>query len=122
MQLAVQVGILQAGADLKIADRARDFLAAPRDHAMSILAHHVTEVVETRRLQTILEQAAAELRDQIAERQLIAKAKSTLQSTYGLSEEQAYSQLRATSRKSRRRLAVVARQFVEREKNNASPT
>lgn len=118
VQLASRVGRLQAElADVKIADRVRGFLVNPKPNATGIIAHHVQGILQARRLPILLESLARELEDQLAERQWIAQAKNLLQGTQGLSEEQAYAQLRVSSRKSRRRLGAVAQQFIERQSN-----
>lgn len=47
MQLATRIGRLQAElADLKIADRARGFLAHPEPNATGIVARHVESVLQ----------------------------------------------------------------------------
>jgi len=121
VELATRVAQLQHElADLKIADRARGFLEHPEPNAIGILAHHVEGVLQARRLEALLAQLAGELEEQINERKVIAQAKYVLQKAYGLSEEQAYARLRATSRKSRRRLGVVAQQFIESEYDTQS--
>jgi hypothetical protein len=121
VELATRVGQLQHElADLKIAERARGFLAHAEPNASGILARHVEGVLQARRLEALLTGLARELQEQINERKVIAHAKYVLQKAYGLSEEQAYARLRATSRKSRRRLGVVAQQFIEREYDTQS--
>ena len=123
VQLARRISQLQAElADLKIADRISGFLKNPEPNATEIIARHVEGVVETRRLQTLLEQSARDLEFQISERKLIAEAKALLQRSYGLSEEEAYTRLRLSSRRSRRRLGEVAQQLIERvHDSSASP-
>jgi hypothetical protein len=114
IQLATRIGRLQAEmADPKIADRARGFLAHPEPNATGILARHVESVLQAQRLEAQLEQLVGELENQIHVRKLISEAKSLLQRSYGLTEEEAYARLRVTSRRSRRRLGDVAQQVIE---------
>jgi hypothetical protein len=116
IQLATRIGRLQAElADLKIADRARSFLAHPEPNSTGILASHVESVLQARRLEAQLQQLVGELENQIHERKLISEAKSLLQRSYGLTEEAAYARLRVTSHRSRRRLGDVAQQVIERK-------
>ena len=61
----------------------------------------------------LLQQFAQDLEEQIEERRLIARAKSLLQNTYGISEEQAHARLRLSSLRSRRRLGEVADQLIK---------
>jgi hypothetical protein len=100
-------------ADLKIADRARGFLDRPVPNATELMAAHVAMVAQAHRLETLLEEKAHEMEMQLRERRLISEAKSLLRNSQGLSEEQAYSHLRLTSRRSRQRLGEVARRFIE---------
>jgi response regulator NasT len=99
-------------ADLKIAERARGFALNPRPNAIGIISHHVDSVLQTHRLPTQLQQIAEDLEHQLAERALISRAKNLLQSAQGISEDQAYALLRASSRKSRRKIGAVARQVI----------
>ena len=116
IQLATRIGRLHAElADLKIADRARGFLAHPEPNATGILARHVESVLQARRFEAQFEQLVGELEGQIHERKLISEAKSLLQRSHGSSEEEAYARLRVTSRRSRRRLGDVAQQVIERK-------
>ena len=83
--------------------------------AAGVIERLQTELAEAQDLlAALLEQMQRDLEQQLAERNLIASAKELLQSTQGLSEEQAYSQLRTSSRKSRQRMADVAQKFIKR--------
>jgi hypothetical protein len=100
-------------ADLKIADRARGFLDHPVPNATELITAHVALVAQALRLETLLEEKVQDLETQLGERKLISEAKTLLRSAHGLSEEEAYSHLRLTSRRSRQRLGEVARRFIE---------
>ncbi len=117
--LAGRVADLEARLmDSKIADRARGFLTheANSDPAEAI-ARHVDGVLRPTPTRRILEQVLSELEEEIQERGLAAEAKQILQALYGISEEQAHTQLRLRSRKSRRRLKDVARQVIEEQQH-----
>jgi AmiR/NasT family two-component response regulator len=58
----------------------------------------------------------ARLRDKLEQRLLIEKAKALLIQQQGLSEEQAYLQLRGLSRRQRRPMAEVARELLEQNR------
>jgi AmiR/NasT family two-component response regulator len=63
-------------------------------------------------LGTMIEQLTQDIEQDIAERELANRAKAVLQSRYGMSEDQAHVHLRLVSRKSRKRLSDVARDFL----------
>ncbi len=107
-------------ADLKIADRAQGFLTHPEPGAGEAMALHVECVLRARRFEALLDQFARELEDQIEERKVISRAKSLLQDTHGLTEEEAHAQLRLSSRRSRRRLVDVAQQLIKGKYENES--
>jgi hypothetical protein len=114
IELAKRISRRQAElADLKIAERARGFLSHPEPGAAETMAVHVECVLRTRRFEQLLEQCARDLEDQIEERKVIAQAKSLLQTVHGVSEEEAYAQLRLSSRRSRRRIFEVAHQLIQ---------
>lgn len=114
VELATRISRLQAElADLKIADRARGFLIHPEATGGGVMALHVDSVLQARRFESLMAETVRELENQIEERKLVSQAKTLLQSTYGLSEEQAHARLRLTSRRSRRRLGDVAQQFLK---------
>jgi AmiR/NasT family two-component response regulator len=77
------------------------------------MALDVESVLRTRRFEAMLDQFAGDLEDQLEERKIIAEAKDLLQATQGITEEEAYSQLRLNSRRSRRRIFEVAHQLVK---------
>jgi AmiR/NasT family two-component response regulator len=103
--------------DSKIADRARGLLTAEAgsDPAEAI-ARHVDGVLRPTPTRRILEQVLSELEEEIEERRLVAEAKQILQHLHQVSEEQAHTQLRLRSRKSRTRLKLVARQVIEEQR------
>jgi hypothetical protein len=113
IELAKRISRRQAElADLKIAERAQGFLNHCEPGAGETMALHVECVLRTRRFEALLEQCARDLEDQIEERKVIAQAKSLLQMVHGVSEEEAYAQLRLSSRRSRRRIFEVAHQLI----------
>jgi hypothetical protein len=114
IDLAKRISLRQAElADLKIAERAQGFLNHPEPGVGETMALHVECVVRARRLEALLEQFARELEDQVEERKIIAQAKSLLQVVHGVTEEEAYAQLRLSSRRSRRRIYEVAQQLIQ---------
>ncbi|MEQ1884978.1 MAG: ANTAR domain-containing protein [Bryobacteraceae bacterium] len=101
--------------DSKIADRARGFLSAPaKTDPADAIVKHVEGVLRPSQARLTLEQALAELEEEMEERKLVAEAKQILQSELGMSEEQAHAELRVASRKSRKRLKEVALYVIER--------
>jgi hypothetical protein len=100
-------------ADLKIAERAAAFLKHPESGAVETMALHVDCVLRARRFEALLDQFAGALDDQIEERKVIAQAKELLQTKHGITEEEAYAQLRLSSRRSRRRIFEVAHQVIQ---------
>lgn len=119
---AARIGRLEAElADAKIADRARGMLnqsgpskdgPEPQTAAADTILKHVESVLRPSHLDTILAQLTLEVEEQLAERALANRAKSVLQSRYGMSEDQAHVHLRMVSRKSRKRLGDVARELL----------
>lgn len=121
MDLVTRISRQQAElADLKIADRAHGFLTHPEPDAGETMAMHVECVVRARRFEALLDQFAHELEDQIEERKVITRAKNLLQSTHGITEEEAHAQLRLSSRRSRRRLVEVAHQLIKGQHDTQS--
>lgn len=118
---AARIGELEIElADSKIADRACGMLAkgaTPRDaidtDAIDTIVRHVESVLRPGQLETVLLQFTQQIEQEIAERELTSRAKAVLQSRYGMSEDQAHVHLRMVSRKSRKRLRDVARDFLE---------
>jgi hypothetical protein len=113
---AIRVGELESElADSKIADRACGLLAkgAPPRDAIDTIVKHVESVLRPGQLGTVLAQLTQEIEQEIAERELTNRAKAVLQSRFGMSEDQAHVHLRLVSRKSRKRLRDVARDFLE---------
>jgi hypothetical protein len=113
---AARIGELEIElADSKIADRACGMLAkgAPPRGAIDTIVRHVESVLRPGQMETVLGQLTQEIEQEIAERELTNRAKALLQSRYGMSEDQAHVHLRLVSRKSRKRLRDVARDFLE---------
>jgi hypothetical protein len=115
-QMALRIGELEVElADAKIADRASGLLqnAAASGDPVAAIVHHVESVLRPSELENTLGKFERELAEQLAERQLTARAKAVLQSRYGISEEQAHVHLRVVSRTSRKRLRDVAQALIE---------
>ena len=113
---AARIGELEIElADSKIADRACGMLAkgAPPQDAVDTIVRHVESVLRPGQLGTVLGQLTREIEQELDERELTNRAKAVLQSRYGMSEDQAHVHLRLVSRKSRKRLRDVARDFLE---------
>jgi ANTAR domain len=109
---AARIGELETSlADSKIADRARGLLAnhVGDSDAIDTIVRHVESVLRPSQLRTALGQFTKDIEQEIAERELAARAKAVLQSRYGMSEDQAHVHLRLVSRQSRKRLRDVAR-------------
>ena len=114
---AARIGELETAlADSKIADRARGLLAnhARDQDAIDTIVRHVESVLRPSQLRTTLDQFTKETEQELAERELAARAKAVLQSRYGMSEDQAHVHLRLVSRQSRKRLRDVARDVLAR--------
>lgn len=113
-RLASKVGALETElAAIKIAERAQGLLdGAFEPSSVETLAKHVATVLEGRQAAGALEDLLRELEDRVDERKLLVRAKGLLQRAYGISEEQAYLQLRVRSRTSRKRLRVIAGEVI----------
>jgi hypothetical protein len=115
-QLAARIGELEADlADEKIADRVGGLLQdgnLNRD-SLDTIERHVHRVLEAQHLSRVLEQLLRDLEDRIAERSLMTRAKALLRNRTGMSEHEAYVHLRSVSRRTRKRMGDVARQFIE---------
>jgi len=124
-KLASKIGSLDAElAAIKIAERAHGLLqngglqngqlanGAPTPDAVDIIARHVETVLQGRQAGGALEELLRELEDRLDERKLLVRAKALLQSEHGITEEQAYLQLRVRSRSSRKRLRAVAQELI----------
>lgn len=112
---AARIGEMEAELiDSKIASRAEGLLKEWRldREAIGILEAHLDGVLRPTEFSTMLERAAKELVEEIAERKLTTQAKAMLQSVYSMSEEEAYLHLRTISRKTRRPLKEVARDLI----------
>jgi ANTAR domain len=114
-QLASRIGSLDAElAAIKIAERTQGLLAngAPDTDAIETVARHVETVLQGRQAGGALEELLRDLEDRVDERKLLVRAKAVLQRLHGMTEEQAYMQLRVKSRTSRKRLRVVAQELI----------
>jgi len=109
-RLVSKIGSLDAElAAIKIAERTQGLLA---NGAPDTSARHVETVLQGRQAGGVLEELVRHLEDRVDERKLLVRAKALLQHTHGMSEEQAYLQLRVRSRASRKRLRVVAQELI----------
>jgi hypothetical protein len=79
---------------------------------IALIEQHVEHTVRSWRLTPLLADLLAEAEAKIAERRLASEAKIAIQHAFGMSEEQAYTHLRNTSRRTRRPIAEVAREFI----------
>jgi len=119
-RLASRIGSLDAQlAAIKIAERAQGLLengllanSAPDPGAVETIARHVETVLQGRQVGGALEELIRDLEDRLDERKLLVRAKALLQRVHGMTEEQAYLQLRVRSRTSRKRLRVVAQELI----------
>ena len=121
---AARVGELEAElADAKIADRARGMLTNNErpSGAADTIVRHVESVLRPGQMEVVMGQLTAEIEKQIAERALASRAKTILQTRYGMSEDQAHVHLRLVSRKSRKRLSDVARDFLNEPNLQSGP-
>jgi hypothetical protein len=100
--------------DWKIGDRARGFLArgTGADPAEAI-AKHVEDVLRPTKTRQILEKILHDLEAEIEGRRVITLAKSILQHSAGMTEEQAHAHLQTMSRRSRRRIGDVALEIID---------
>ncbi len=101
--------------DSRISDRVRGFLGSRGDaNPWDAIARHVEGVLQPDPAGRVLEQLSKDLEEKVEERRLTNRAKAILQSAYGMSEEQAHTHLRQTSRKTRRKLRDVALDLIDR--------
>lgn len=97
----------------KISARAHGLLDAGSGFdAGEIIVRHAENVLRTSRVWAVLDRLVQEGEEEIDERRLAAQAKALLQKRHGITEEQAHVFLRATSRRSRRRISEVARDLI----------
>jgi AmiR/NasT family two-component response regulator len=102
-------------ADAKIAARVSGLMSdgARNGDVIGAIESQVEGVLQrSSQFGTMLEQTLRELEEEIAERELAARAKAVLQGAYSMSEEQAHLHLRQISRKSRRPVKEVAREVI----------
>jgi AmiR/NasT family two-component response regulator len=85
---------------------------AINNDAIDTIVRHAESVLRPSQLRTALGQFTKEIEQELAERELAARAKAVLQSRYGMSEDQAHVHLRLVSRQSRKRLRDVARDVL----------
>jgi hypothetical protein len=111
IHLANRLHELQAElADGKITDRAQGILLedSNRFDLGGLMRQHVDRVLEGTNGVDLLAHQVAKLEAEVENRRIINRAKQFLQEKLQLSEEQAYLQLRNTSRQSRRPLLDIA--------------
>lgn len=103
-------------ADSKIADRACALLERGSQdlNPIDAISRSVDTVIRPFQLGRVLNQLGRDLEEDLAEYELVRKAKAVLQAREGMSEEQAYVYLRDVSRSSRRRLCRVAREVIKK--------
>ena len=77
------------------------------------VSRHVDSVLRPSATMRALNQILRDLEEKVEERNLTIQAKAILQSANGMTEEDAYFQMRRVSRNSRMRFVDVARQVVE---------
>lgn len=109
-ELASQVADLEVRLlDSKIADRVSGLLSRPGEaSALEAIARHVDEVLKPAPGRRVLEQLSQELEEAMEARRLTNRAKAILRAVHGMSEEQAHTHLRQSSRRLRKRLKDVA--------------
>jgi hypothetical protein len=110
-----RIGSLDAElAAIKITERTHGLLAngVPEPDAVETIARHVETVLQGRQVGGALEELLRDLEDRLDERKLLVRAKALLQHALGITEEQAYLQLRVRSRTTRKRLRVVAQELI----------
>jgi AmiR/NasT family two-component response regulator len=113
-QLANHVAELETSLmDAKIADRTLGFLVTRGQDPIEAIARHVEGVLRETSTRRTLQQISEELEEEVEERRLVGRAKTFLQKSQGMSEEEAHAHLRVVSRKSRRRLKDIAREVIE---------
>jgi len=115
VRLAARISSLDAElASIKISERTAGLLTkgGPASESVETVVHHVKNVLQGCLLGTTLERLLPDLEDLVAERRLVVQAKQALQHKHGISEEEAYLQLRHRSRASRRRLREVAQEAL----------
>jgi len=98
--------------DSKIADRAQGALHSGALDAGAI-ERHVERILERSETRIILEKLVGELEEEVEERRVAAVAKGILQSTAGMTEEEAHTHLRMISRRTRKRLKDAASDVIE---------
>ena len=79
---------------------------------IDVIERHVESVLRSSRLWSALERLLHDGEEELAERKLTAQAKTLLQEVHGMSEQQAYLHLRATSRRTRKPIPAVARELI----------
>ncbi|MBC7925449.1 MAG: ANTAR domain-containing protein [Bryobacteraceae bacterium] len=98
-------------ADWKISERAAGVLSSDlwTDDVVMTLHDHVQRVLQSPDNSLLaLERQVAELESALKDRKLLGQAKTVLQNSYTMTEEEAYLHLRNTSRRTRRALRDIA--------------
>ena len=98
--------------DSKIADRAQGALHSGALDAAAI-ERHVDRILERSATRNVLATLLSELEEEVEERHVATVAKRILQSTAGMTEEEAHAHLRMLSRRSRKRLKDAASDVIE---------
>jgi len=115
-RLVEKIGSLEIElASIKISERTLGLLVdgTPNSDSVDAVVRHVENVLERRPASIALKQLLPELENRVADRKLMVKAKQFLQRRDGLSEEQAYLNLRNRSRARRQKLRDVAREIMD---------
>lgn len=103
-------------ADLKVSERAAGLREADGlDRKIESLHDHVSSVLGGSPVYEYLTAQVKQLEERVEERRVIGGAKAVLQRTFQLTEEEAYLHLRNTSRRSRRRIFVVATEVLTQD-------
>jgi hypothetical protein len=116
-ETAAHVGELQAElVDSKIADRAKGLLEQTSSSRGGIetMERHIEAVLRAGQFVELVEKTSRDLKEELAERKVVQRAKSILRESYGMSEEQAHNHLRSLSRTSRKPLKHIAQELIWR--------
>jgi hypothetical protein len=114
-ELAVRAATLEAElADSKISERVSGctFEATKGRASLDVITAHVANVISACRVRDELSDRVRHLEQELHKRDLLNEAKAVLQRTRGVSESEAYMQLRNASRRTRRPLADVAEAVI----------
>lgn len=120
IQVTARIAGLEARlADLKIVERALGLAEQTESQGRTeVLLAHVTSVLSSLEFEEQLTAHVRDLEERLAERRTVSEAKAALQRALHLTEEEAYLRLRHASRRTRRRLVVVAREVLDGGQNS----